>query len=269
MKNNRTLDILKNNYFIIIFVIIILFVGIASIYKLTKNNTTTIYTKVKLGQGLWWAGGNKPSIWIANSIKKGDYQKDFMGKKIVEVQSVTYYPWYNIDQFDVYLTLKLQVGGNPKTQTYSFNRATIGVGSPVDIALNNIQVSGTIIDISLKPFDEKYIDKIIYLYKKNALPWEYDAINIGDKYNDGKYDIFEILDKADLNTSTIGFDSFGNSDLSITEMRKYITVKAKIKVKVKNDQLILGEDQVIRAGKPVNISTESFTFTDYFVGKIE
>ena len=50
----------RENYFIVIFGLIILFVGVVSAKKLFFTKPTFIYTKVKVGQGLWWAGGQKP-----------------------------------------------------------------------------------------------------------------------------------------------------------------------------------------------------------------
>ncbi len=80
------------NYFIMIFVAIVLFVGGVSAYKLFYTKATFVYAKVKLGQGLWWAGGQKPSSWLATSIKTGDVEKDLVGKPIAEVLAVRYYP---------------------------------------------------------------------------------------------------------------------------------------------------------------------------------
>src|SRR3989344_8807952 len=99
----------KANYFITIFIGIILFVGLVSVKKIFYTKPTLIYAKIKVGQGLWWAGGQKPGIWLANSIKKGDVERDLLGRSIAEVLNVRYYPWYAIDQYDIYLTVKLRI----------------------------------------------------------------------------------------------------------------------------------------------------------------
>lgn len=270
MKKLKTFA--KNNYFIIAFFLIIMFVGVVSSYKLFFNRSQTyIYVKAKIGQGLWWAGGAKPSIWLAKGIQKGNTEKDLLGNQSVEVLQVTYYPWYSSDQFDVFLTLKLKVGGNSKRKTYTFKRSTIGIGSPIELELPSYQVNGTIIDLSDQPFEEKYIEKTVYLVKRNAYPWEYDAIKPGDTYFDGQRKVFEIMDKSASDTYGI-FSERAGSDITSSlapESRKYVTVKTKMTLQQKDNQLIYGQDQLIRPGKIANISTSNFTFTDYVIGKIE
>jgi hypothetical protein len=268
MKFKKLVKFAADNYFLTAFVIIIAFVGVVSVYKLFYTKSTYVYAKVKIGQGLWWAGGAKPSIWMIDALKNEKTEQDLLGKPVAQIMNVRYYPWWGSDQFDVYLTVKLKVSGNVKTGKYNFKRSTIGVGSPIELEFPSIQVSGTIIDLNQEPFADRYVEETIVLSKRNAFPWEYEAIKIGDKYFDGETDVFEILDKKSTDTLNISSDLFGNSNPSITENRRYILVKAKISVKEKNGQLIFGEDQVIHLGKTINISTPNFTFADYIVGEI-
>lgn len=261
----------RKNYLITLFLLTIVFVGIVSVFKLfsSYSQPTFVYAKVKMGQGLWWSGGSKPSIWFVDAIKKGDVETDLLGKPVAQVQKVTYYPWWGTDQFDVYISVKLKVSVNKKTKKYNFKRSTLGVGAPIELEFSSVQLSGTVTDISEKELDEPYVEKQITLTKKWAYPWEYDAIKVGDKYFNGEDTIFEITGKNAQNTSTISNDPYGNSNPNITELKRYITVRAKIKVKEKGGQLIFGEDQIIRPGKLFNFSTPAFTFTDYAVGEIQ
>lgn len=257
------------NYFLTIFVLIVISVSLIALYKLEFSKSTYVYARVKLSQGLWWSGGNKPSIWLAQAIKKGDFEKDLTGKTIVEVMGVNYYPWRYYDQFDVYLTLRLRAGFNKNTKKYSFKRSSIGIGSPIELELSSAQVSGTIMALNTQKFDDKYIDKTIILTKKSSFPWEYDVIKVGDKYFDGENTVFEVLNKNSTDTSIISTDLFGNMNSSITDLRKYIIVLAKIKVKEQDGQLIFGEEQMIQPGKQINLSTPNTSFSDYYVGEIK
>lgn len=274
MSKKSLVKLLRQNYFIIVVLLTISLVGIISIYKILKPETITIYAKVKLGQGMWWAGGNRPMIWLTNAIRKGDYEKDFLGKKIIEIEDIKYYPYYSTDQYDTFLMLKLLVGKNKKTDNYTFKRSTLGIGSPIELELNSVQVNGSVIDLSTKPFEDILIQKTINLYKRNAYLWEYDSITIGDKYNDGKYDIFEIIDKSATNEPYTGIDNINNTGTGSrneisSQTRKNIMVQANIKVTEKNGQYILGEEQIIRIGKPFNFSTPQYTFFDYIIGGIK
>lgn len=257
-----------DNYFISIFLAAIAFVAVVSVYKLFLTKPTYVYAKVKVSQGLWWAQTQKPSIWFLKAIKKGDAETDLIGKPVAEILSVRYYPWYGSDQFDVYLTLKLKVSKNKKTGKYNFKRSTIGVASPIDLEFPSVQFSGTIIDIGDQPFKDVFIEKTIYLVKKWVFPWEAEVNNIGETYFDGEEIVFTILDKQVIeakeaeNTSGIYYSVE-------SERKKNITIKAKIKLRQVKDQLFFGPEQKITLGRTMNISTNSFTFNDYTISKVE
>jgi hypothetical protein len=275
----------KKNYFITASFAVILFVGIVSFYKLFAAKPTYVYTKVKLGQGLWWSLQIRPNIWFATSLKKGDKEYDLLGKPAAEILGVKYYPYYYPDQYDVYLTVRLKTSYNKKSDKYLFKRSSVSVGAPIELEFSSAQVSGTVIDLSSKEFADKYIEKTIYLTKKSAYPWEYDAIKIGDKYFDGENNVFEILGKSASDNPSLSVDRFSVNDYIpstenlgpaypvipevIPEGKKYIVVKAKILVKEKNNQLLFGEEQTIRPGKLFNLFTSNFAFNDFVVGKIE
>lgn len=268
MKLKKTLRFLKKNYFLVIFFAAILFVGVVVGYKLLLSKPVYVYAKVKVGQGLWWVQTQKPSIWQVEGIKKGDISYGILGSPEAKILSKRYYRFYGSDQYDIYLTILLKVGLNKKTGQYTFNRAVISIGSPVEIQFSKAEVSGTIIALSQKPFERNLVEKVITLTKRYAFPWEVDAISVGDIYFDGEENIFEVLDKAALNTSSLSFDPYWNSGIGITEQTRYITVKAKVKLKKVENQWILGEDQLIVPGRNISISTPNFVFESYIVSDI-
>jgi hypothetical protein len=257
-----------DNYFISIFLAAIVFVGFVSVYKLFFAKPVYVYAKVKMGQGLWWASTAKPAVWFLNSLKKGAVERSLTGKPIAEILSVRYYPWWTSGQYDVYLTLKLKVSGNKKTEKYNFKRSTIGVGSPIDLEFPKAQVSGTIVELSEEPLKDVFVTKIITLTKKEAYPWEADAIMVGDKYFDGQDYIFEIIDKKIYDFQE-AYSLSGLYYAAETERKKNITVKVRTKLKQKNNQLIFGEEQILTPGKTINVATANFTFQDYVVGGVE
>jgi len=257
-----------DNYFILIFFACIAFVALVSFYKLFISKPSYVYVRVKMGQGLWWASTQKPSMWFIKNIKKGDVQTDLLGKPVAEILSVRYYPTYLANQYDVYLMMKLTVSGNKKTGKYNFNRSSIGVGAPVDFEFPSLQFSGTIIDLATQPIKDKYIDKIVYLSKPFAYTWEYDSIKLGDKFFDGEENVIEVLDK-----STGEYTSVLTPNKSIieqtTQVRQGINVKLKIRGRVEDNKFIFGNEQVVAPGKTIYLATDNFSFTDYLVSKIE
>ena len=268
----KFLSFLIDNYFLSIFFAAIAFVGVVSIYKLFFVKPTYVYAKVKVGQGLWWASTQKPSMWYIEAFKRikqtQEKEKELTGKPQAEILEIRYYPWWGSNQYDVYLLMKLKVTKMGKIGKYNFKRSAIGVGSPVDFEFPSLQFSGTIINISEKPIREKYITKIINLTKKWALPWEFEAIKLNDKYFNGHEVVFEIIDKKSYPSQEI-YNYSGLYYPVESERKINIFLKAKIKVKEENNQLIFGEEQVIVPGKTINIATENFQFNDYLVAKIE
>ena len=258
-----------NNYFISIFIAIVAFVGFVSVFKLFFTKPTYVYAEVKVGQGLWWASTQKPSIWFVNAIKNAKVEKNLIGQPSAKILGVRYYPYFDTGQYDVYVTVKIRVSGNKKTGEYSFNRSTIGVGSPIDLEFPSTQFSGTIIALSDKPLKENYVEKTVYMTKKNAYPWEYNAIKIGDSYFDGKETVFQVIDKKSQDTSLISSDAYGNSNPNLTESQMYIVVKAKMRLKQENGQLIYGEDQNVTLGRNIGIATSNFAYNNFVVSQIE
>lgn len=243
---------IKKNYFLLTFASIIFFVSLLSVYRIYVVKPTYIYVKVKLGQGLWWASTSQPPLWIINSITKDKKEN----QTIAQIIKVNYYPYFTtginnqfIDQFDVYLYLRLKVTKNNKS--FYFNRSVITVGTPIDLEFLNTQISGTVISLSDKPLIDKYINKIVFLIKKDPFLWEYEAIKIGDYYFDGENKVFEIVDKE------------------MSENEDVLTVKAKIKVKEINNQLIFANEKFFNIGKNINIITNNFNFNNYIISKID
>lgn len=262
----------KKQLFISIFVGLILFVGLISLIKLPFNKTTDLYVTVKLSQGFWWANTPKPGIWFLQAFKKGEKEYNLLGKPIAEIMSVRYYQQVDSErnQFDMYLLVKLSVE-DAKNKGYLFKRTKIGIGSPIDLDFTNSQINGTIIDLNVKKITPNYVEKNITLTKKSNFPWEFDVIKVGDKYFDGEENILEITDKEAVDTYIgASIDSYGSTLPQVLELRKYITIKAKIKLK-KNayNQLIFGEEQVIKKDTYPDLTTNDSVLSDFKVASLD
>jgi hypothetical protein len=262
---------LVDNYFLAIFFAAIAFVGVVSIYKLFFVKPTYVYVKVKVGQGLWWASTQKPSIWFIEGIKQAqnEAEKELTGQPAAKILSIRYYPTYLPNQYDVYLTMRLKVNRLGKTGKYNFKRSAIGVAAPVDFEFPSAQFSGTILQISEKPIKDKLVEKTVILTKRAAEPWEYDSIKIGDYYFNGQEKTFIIIDKTAKETQTLTTDIFGNYPDINPETKKYIFLKAKIKVKKEGSNLLYGEEQLLSVGKNLNIATNNLLLENYKVASIE
>ncbi len=260
----------KRNYIVTVIVLCVLFVGVMSVYKLFIAKPTYVYVKVKVGQGLWWANTSRPNAWFVEAIKQAKVEVDLTGQPIAQIQGVRYYRWWGGGDFNTYVTAKLRVSKLGKTGKYNFKRSTIGVGAPIDFEFPNVQFSGTIMTISEKPLIEKYVEKTIYMTKKYAYLWEYDAMQVGDTYFDGQDNVFTLLDKQLTDTNeVVKPDTGGLINTQLAEQRKYIQLKAKIKVREENGQLFFGEESIITQGGGIYVVTSRFAYNDYAVAKVE
>lgn len=258
----------RSNYIVSLIVFIVLVTLFASVLKSFSTEEKFVYVKMKVSQGLWWANTQRPSVWYAQSIQKGETEKSLSGEPIAEIVSVRYYPYWGPDQYDIYATVRVSVSEDKKTGKYMYNRSALGVSSPIDFEFSSVVLSGTILDISLDEFNETYTEKIITLEKKFAPLWEYDAVEIGDTYFDGEEVVFEIVDKERTNSYT-GYSTSGNNYPVEAEMKQNIIVTARVKVQNKNGQYVFGEEQILVPGKIVNAATSQFVFNDYTLSSIE
>ncbi len=273
MNLNKLLKLAKQNPIITGFGLIFLIVILISFTKLLTPDLTPIFVKVKLGQGLWWARTDNPKIWFTKALKKGEKEYNLLGAPIAEILEVRYYPYKTEGRddtlYDIYLTINLAANESGKTKKFVFKRSPVLVGTPIELEFQSTQVTGAITAISEKPFDDNYIEKVIYLSKRFAFPWEYEAIKIGDKFFDGEDIVFEVLDKNQTRTAIIAPDRYGNFTAANTDSTRYLNVKAKIVVKEDNGRIIFGEEQVLIPGTLIDISTDNFDFNGFVLAKIE
>jgi len=273
MSITKVIKIIKKNYIIAVFALVLLLVAIVTLGKVFAPAPKYVYVKVRLGQGLWWAGTLKPNLWFTSSLKKGEKELNIQGEPTSEVMEVRYYPYKSESSqetlYNVFITVKLAVNVSRKTEVINYNKYPIIVGAPIEFEFPSTQVTGTIIEVSREPFREEKVEKIVYLAKRFAYPWEYEGIKIGDKYFDGEEIVFEVLDKSQRQTFEISSDPFGNLTASNLEPGRYVVVKARIKAVKKGDRLVFGEEQLIIPGSALTVSTSGFDFEKYIIGKVE
>lgn len=274
MSVKKIIKFSKKNWFLIIFFVAIGFVGIVAFQKLFLTKPTFIYVKVKVGQGLWWATTAKPSSWFVNALKKGDKEYDLFGRPNAEILSLRYYPTWGSDAFDVYLTLKLKARFNKSTKGYIFKRTDLSVGSPIELQFPSANITGTIIEIDQKPFDKKYVEKIIYLVNRGGyskdFPYLFDTIKVGERYYDGEEYVFEVLDKRlEKNIWSVTNNFTGQVFERDVYTTQNIIVKAKVRVRERKDYLIYGNTYYLKVNSYIPFSTESFIFNDFVVRSIE
>ena len=230
-----------------------------------------VYAQVKISQGSWWVVAQKPSIWFIQNLNTGERQQKLLGGVDAEIIETRYYPFKSDahkfeTEYSVYVLIKLSVektGGK-----YLFNRNPIAVGSEIDLAFPSVQFAGTIISLSPQLPEGELTEKTIVLTKKLAYPWEYDMVKAGDTQFDGEDSVFEVTSKSLRDTYTLRQDVYGNTAYQSPERRIYLTVTGKIKVRDEGGNLIFGEEQILKPGSEIDLATNGFVFSQFYVADI-
>ena len=273
MAIKKIYKLVRKHYIIGIFAVAGLVALIGTLSRVFVPKPEYVYVKVRMGQGLWWAGTRKPNVWFTTALEKGEKEYNILGKPTSEITEVRYYPYKDSSSddtfYNIFLTVKLVANVSRKTEIINYRKYSLVVGAPIEFEFPSSQITGTIIDISKEPFKEERVEKIIYIAKRFAYPWEYEGIKIGDKYFDGEEVVFEVLEKTQKEIFLIAPDAFGNMTSSQVEPGRYVVVKAKIKAVKKGDKLVFGEEQLLIPGSPLTVSTSGFDFDGYHIGKVE
>jgi len=278
MKMRKVVKTAKKNYLFVIFALGIFIVGFYIVSKSVFSKPSYVYVKVKVGQGLWWAATTRPNNWYAQSIKVGDTKLGMGGKPDAHVLSVRRYPsptitWLS-NQYDVYVTLLLKSGLNKKTGGYSYNRGQLSIGSPIEVQFPKVDLTGTVIEISEKPFLDEFVYKTIYLVYQGGFnedfPYRYNNIQIGGTYNDGTGIVFEVIDKAlEKNIWPIANNLTGYVYEREITTTQNIVVKDKVKLLKKTSGLFYGEDYKVTVNASIPFYTDNYYFENFQIRKIE
>ena len=266
------------NYIITILIVIIGFVLLFASYKIFFTKPTFVYVRVQMGQVFWWAVTSKPNAWFVASLKKGAVQRNLTGKPVAEILSVRYYPaWtpqWGSNQYDVYLTLRLRAGGNKRTGEYAFNRSALSVGAPIELQFPQANITGTVIELSPKPFQDKYVQKIVYLINQGGylkdFPFRYDNVKVGDEYFDGEATAFEVLDKRlERQVWSVQNNLTGQVLEQAVATNQNIEVKAKVLLKQKSDGFYYSENYKVIANASIPFATNNYFFENFVIRKLE
>lgn len=257
---------LKRNFIITIIVLVLFIVGVIILSKLIMGKDETVYVRVKVSQGLWWASTLKPSYWMVNSVKNGDKEINLTGKPVIEVLEVRSYPVNYIPsgQYDTYLDLKMLVDKNTNTGIYIYKRSPLQIGSAIDFQLSKVAISGTVIELSDKPIFATREKKIISLKKRAMKLSDYESIQIGESYFDGEETILKILDKSYSDS----YANYTGINFPI-ESEKPIDIDLTLEIKLRNQNgVYFYNDIPMKIGRELYLETTTNVLDNYILTDI-
>lgn len=221
----------------------------------TRSKKEWFKVEVKISSPFWWQQfAIAPPFWLGESIKPGDQEFDPQGKKIAEVIDVKTYEepseGGSAARKDIFLTLNLLASRDRRTNLLKFKSKPLGVGSPIELQLNNTITTGLIVYIEGIPDERKEQEIIIEGVWMNTFPWNAEAIPVDGKMEDGSGRIIaQILDKRiELAEKTVETDD-GRLVSSRDPLKRDVYLTIKLKVKRKGDNLYFREDQKVKIGE--------------------
>lgn len=161
---------LKNITSLDIFGLFILFFITALTYFAFSRKTEYLNVTIRLfnqDSPEYVINSNQPKSWYVEQIKVGTAQKNQIGETLVEVIDVYGYPNGYIYE-DVYVTLRIKAVQNKITKQYIYEGSPLLIHDIKSFKIQNLLVSGEIIDIFEKERELKKFKVKVELNPKNV-----------------------------------------------------------------------------------------------------
>lgn len=245
---------LKNIHLFDIFIVILaLFVLLIAGIVLFRKSTYLTVT-IKVGEdSLVWPKIGLP-IWYLRSLRKGLNEKDIVGRNLVEIIDVFYYPSpESINRKMAYITVRLKAVFSKSSSSYTFNGRPLAVGNLIRIKPGNILIEGIITNVKELETDQKYskifietqaIDKVdSYPNTAGVYPFVAESVNEGDTVKDSSGDtVIKVLDKRVEGAKRIALTDSGEALLITDPDKKDLYLTLEILATKQNEEYYLFDD---------------------------
>lgn len=243
----------------IIGLIVVLMFGLLIKLSVQKDEYMTVDVQLT-GVNGWQQPDLQPPSWLIDSIKKGDVELSYSGKKVAEVLEIKSYEEGN--KKISFLKLNLLVNSNKKQGTYRYKQKPLEVGSMIDVLVGSTRIYGSVTMIydGKKVEVKKYKNVKIMLYQKQS--WFADSIKVGDKVESG-------FGGNELQSQVIS----KKVKLSQIDKNLYKLVDIELEMKLQVDERggvdYFANYQPIKVGNLLYIPMKNFNLYEASVVKIE
>lgn len=199
-----------------IFLAIIFF---AAAFFLRSNSNVQVVLRVSHSDYLeLWHTAPK---WLTEYLQPGMQEKDALGRKVIEVKDVEYYPT-NGDSQVTYVTLNVRAVYNKRMNQYSYNGNPILVGSYQELRLQGVRLTGVVHAVGDQHLvSEKRVFRVRgYIDPRMHSDWE-SAESLSDGVKN--YIADKVQDDAEIK------DSHGNVFVRIEEVIKRTATRTVVR----------------------------------------
>lgn len=249
-------------------VLVVLLMAFFFFYR--KSETVDIRVKIT-DQNVLYAR-SYPQNWYANSFKKGDVERDVLGRVITEIKNVES---FSIDDLRkaVYLDLEVKANYDSRTKVYSARGKPLTFGTPVRFNLSGVTFDGIVTEFPNSGLQDnleityRQADVLIKGEQKTEDGIEFtepkvlESIKTGDKIIDSNGKILAEVVSIQITPATkVTQDSGGNLRLRSDPYYKDALITLSLRTKIINGEAYIFDDFPLRKGKEI-----ALTFADVFV----
>lgn len=217
------------------------------VYQVYFVQPTYVTVKIKGSPGNWWWVTPRPPDWLAESVDVGDKEYNAMNRATAEILNVTVYDAGGPTK-DVYLTAKLEVRHNKRTNKYRYKGEPLEIGGPISLSLTKTFFPGMVVAIyDDMAVEKQYVEKSVKVRHNGRWPYEYDSIVIGDTIKDGQgIVIAEITEKYREPALREGMTSNGQFTKTVSPIYQDFYITLKLQVEQKGEELVFREEQYVK-----------------------
>lgn len=237
---------------------------ITAVVEVGQNS---IYYDQWLSGSPFWNDTSGTKNWFAETFRKGQAEKDGLGKTKAIVLDV-----YSYDKTPtrktIYLTVKLNVIYSRSSNTYTYKGVPVLVGSPIKLNLDRVAVSGLVTSVEGFPTSTERKNIVVeaqireenqtFLETAGTKKFLADAINIGDEVKDNNgLTLIKIVDKKVLPATKTVTTSTGRVLETSDPSRKDVYLTLNIYAQKVGDRYFLLKDVPILIDQIIPINTQT------------
>jgi hypothetical protein len=216
--------------------------------------------------------GYRVPFWLSDKLKVGQTERDSGGNTIATIVRIENYERGN-EEAEVYLTLKLNLVLNRRTQQYTYKEKPFATGLPIQLTLGDNSVEGQIVDTNAP--ENGYPQKTFEVVARgqNITPWYYTKMASGQKmYNRATAEEVAQVLSVKLEPPTfqqVRFDNTGKFlQLNTEADNRDVTITAKINAYQIDNRWFFSGHQNLKIGGNIFLYTKDVNFYAFEIKSI-
>jgi hypothetical protein len=214
--------------------------------------------------GDWWQTFPQTPHWLADAVTPGAAEYAIGGKKLAEILETRKY------QEDVnkilWAKVKLLVTPDKVRGGWRFQQMPLTIGSTLNIAPNNVKLTGSVIAIAGVGRSGEYKNLLVTVKLYDRYPWYADVINVGlQAIDDQGNSTAKVLGKKVDLTETTAYTADGRVLSRLNPLKRDIILNLEIQAVEREGLLYYNQIQAVKIGNRLWIQTPRFNLFEAYI----